>query len=376
MLPRIPPLRHQVRRLWAEYRDLVTPIRHDKQIAVYRADTITARTQAVALVLSCLTAAWIPVDIYVFPAAVWIDLAALRGAALLVFLTIAMRPPRPPVSGGAGRLPLYALVAAPSLFHVMAGLLLKGLPADGLAGFATAAYDLLPVAVIAGLCLFPLTVVEIGILALPPLALVVAGPDLSAAAVEDRAALVWLALLLAGIAAASGGSQLRHILTLMHRANRDPVTGASSRRAGEDALRAHFANAARQSKGLAVAFIDIDDLRSLNDTYGHDVGDQVLRMAAEAIRGMVRPTDMLFRWGGEEFLLLLPGVDRDGARAVVQRLMLTGLGTRPDGRPLTASIGLANLQSDPTVSWNALVELANTRMCLAKRTGKNRCVIA
>jgi diguanylate cyclase (GGDEF)-like protein len=88
----------------------------------------------------------------------------------------------------------------------------------------------------------------------------------------------------------------------------------------------------------------------------------------------LRRGDMLVRWGGEEFILVLPNTDLQQAKEVLQRLRHLGFGLRPDGSPVTASIGLAEKRHEDAEDWQQLVEIADRRMYLAKTGGRNRII--
>lgn len=124
--------------------------------------------------------------------------------------------------------------------------------------------------------------------------------------------------------------------------------------------------------GIAVLFFDLDHFKSVNDTFGHDAGDEVLREASLRLRNTVRKGDSVIRWGGEEFLIILPGADCEAASMVVRRIMDAGLGERPDGVQTTASIGISETRSDKTENWKQLVERADERMYKAKTDGRVR----
>jgi len=176
------------------------------------------------------------------------------------------------------------------------------------------------------------------------------------------------------VATLAAMSQLHFMMALVDQASHDSMTGAFGRRIGEELLRLQFAHAQRSDHPLALVFVDLDDFKKVNDRHGHDEGDRVLRNAAEAIRGMLRQSDILVRWGGEEFLLVMPNTGREGARAAAERLRALGLGERPDGTPQTASIGIAEYMADRPEDWERMVDLADHRMYLAKQAGKDRIV--
>jgi diguanylate cyclase (GGDEF)-like protein len=167
-------------------------------------------------------------------------------------------------------------------------------------------------------------------------------------------------------------SQLTFMTALVHQAIRDPLTGGFSRRSGEEILDLHFSNSGRGNMALSVAFFDLDHFKSINDEFGHEAGDHALISTMESITPYQRSGDTLVRWGGEEFLLIMPGADIEQARTAVARIREAGFGWRPDGKPMTASIGIAERGIDQADNWKALVETADRRMYRAKQNGRNR----
>ncbi|OOV78191.1 GGDEF domain-containing protein, partial [Oceanospirillum linum] len=129
-----------------------------------------------------------------------------------------------------------------------------------------------------------------------------------------------------------------------------------------------------QQSNFAVLFIDLDKFKNINDTLGHDAGDEILRQTSKALSSCIRRGDAAIRWGGEEFLVLLPHTEASSAKNVVQRIMETGLAQLPDGTPVTASIGMAELVEDHAASWKELVELADQRLYKANQSGRAKCI--
>jgi len=155
----------------------------------------------------------------------------------------------------------------------------------------------------------------------------------------------------------------------------DGLTGLANRRQCEESLATELARAERLGGPIALVFADLDDFKSVNDRYGHPAGDAVLRELAEVLRENVREIDTAGRWGGEEFLVLLPGTDAAGAARLAERLR-TALEARtmltPDGTALriTASFGVA--AQPPAAGASELVRAADGALYEAKRAGKNR----
>ncbi|MCI0653428.1 MAG: GGDEF domain-containing protein [Methylococcaceae bacterium] len=100
----------------------------------------------------------------------------------------------------------------------------------------------------------------------------------------------------------------------------DPLTGLYNRRSMTDFLTRQAALSVRNQSNLTIIFVDIDHFKKINDTYGHDCGDSILGAVANFIRQHLRKTDTLARWGGEEFLILLPDTDLNGARAIAEKI--------------------------------------------------------
>ena len=171
-------------------------------------------------------------------------------------------------------------------------------------------------------------------------------------------------------------SQLGFMIALVRQAVRDVLTDSFTRSSGFELLDIQYTLSSRNNTPLTVAFLDIDNFKSINDNFGHEAGDKVIADVACRIRAHLRTGDMLVRWGGEEFLLIFPNTDMDHARLALRRVLDEGLGQRPDGNAVTASIGMAERLSDPVEGWQALVEWADQRMYEAKRNGKNRVVAA
>jgi diguanylate cyclase (GGDEF)-like protein len=159
----------------------------------------------------------------------------------------------------------------------------------------------------------------------------------------------------------------------------DGLTGLANRRSCEETLNAELARAERFPGPLALIVADLDDFKDVNDRFGHQAGDVVLREFASLLRDGVRDIDLAGRWGGEEFLLLLPGTDLEGAVHVadrVRRALAGRIVLSVDGEPIpvTASFGVAAYPQAPTAS--ALFAAADGALYEAKRTGKNRVSVA
>ena len=159
----------------------------------------------------------------------------------------------------------------------------------------------------------------------------------------------------------------------------DSLTGLANRRLCSAALEKELARAQRFEEPLTLVLADIDDFKLINDRWGHPTGDEVLKDFAERLRESVREIDLAGRWGGEEFVLLLPGTDLEGGRRLAERIR-QAIGSQPlvapDGEQIdvSASFGVASF---PGVSGqNQLVAAADAALYEAKRLGKDRVVVS
>jgi len=163
---------------------------------------------------------------------------------------------------------------------------------------------------------------------------------------------------------------------LRDQAIHDGLTGLLNRVSILDALQSTLVRATREDDPVSVMMIDLDRFKQTNDTYGHLAGDAVLREAAKRMRGAVRRYDSVGRYGGEEFLIVLPGCSLDAAYAQAERVreavacesFLAGT----DTLPVTCSIGVAGRTHPTEADTDSLVREADVALYLAKGRGRNR----
>ena len=172
----------------------------------------------------------------------------------------------------------------------------------------------------------------------------------------------------------------RRLLSQLERETRtDHLTQAGNRRAFSEALRLEICRTRRYGSPLGVAVVDLDHFKRTNDTWGHAGGDEVLRDFVRRARRILREGDSLFRLGGEEFVLLLPCTDLDGAAAAAERL-LAALRESPvpfldTSIPVAASVGVATLEPADRDAEDLLAR-ADSALYVAKASGRDRVVSA
>jgi diguanylate cyclase len=159
---------------------------------------------------------------------------------------------------------------------------------------------------------------------------------------------------------------------------RDPLTGTLHRQGLEQVLMREVKRAQRNGMPLTVALIDLDRFKMVNDQYGHLVGDKLLMHFVTVAKAVLRETDMLARFGGDEFIVLLPETDQHGARFVVDRLRLvagkTAMAHESARIELCFSTGIAQLRADENA--HAMLVRADAAMHQAKRAGRDQVCVA
>jgi diguanylate cyclase (GGDEF)-like protein len=165
---------------------------------------------------------------------------------------------------------------------------------------------------------------------------------------------------------------------LAHLASYDPLTGMANRRCLDEKLGDELTRARRYGRPLSILFIDIDRFKSINDLLGHKAGDAALREFAAVLEAQLRPADIAARWGGEEFVIVLPETANEEARATAERLRATVEDNAFDyaeGSRITCSIGVASFPGE-AMDAAGLLGRADSATYAAKRNGRNQVVAA
>lgn len=159
---------------------------------------------------------------------------------------------------------------------------------------------------------------------------------------------------------------------------RDPLTRLYNRRHLGERLDAEVAFAKRHRQPLSVLLVDVDGFKGINDSYGHDAGDDILTRLATTLQGAVRQEDLLARYGGEEFVVVARGIDREGTIALGERIRIAALEMRSDDDRfpprITVSVGIAYADCGKASAPHKMLRMADLALYAAKSGGRNRVV--
>jgi diguanylate cyclase (GGDEF)-like protein len=172
--------------------------------------------------------------------------------------------------------------------------------------------------------------------------------------------------------------ETKRLMETLREANlRDPMTGLNNRRFLEEYVETLVTNVQRKKSHLSILMLDLDYFKMVNDTYGHDAGDAVLKALAKVLKQSVRASDMVIRYGGEEFLIILQDAEGGKADVIAEKIRLAVENIKTQVASVviqkTISIGISDFPSDSDTFWQA-VKYADVALYQAKETGRNRVV--
>ena len=179
---------------------------------------------------------------------------------------------------------------------------------------------------------------------------------------------------MAGISYLNASSVLAAERALQHLASTDALTGLLNRRTMEELIQQETTRADRYTHDISLVLLDVDHFKSINDDYSHAAGDEVLQNIALRLRSALRTQDLLARWGGEEFLVMLPETGAVAAHAAAERLRLaiaeTSIGTQYGALSCTITLGVCSIRAGETL--HQALARADVALYQGKATGRNR----
>lgn len=355
-----------------QFIDLLSPEEHPTFLQDHRSRLLFDRIRFLATLMAILVPLWLLVDLMLLPMDSLLPIAVIRLLSTLGFVWQALESKWVKNQRNSWIALSILVINLPIAFFASAYILLD-LPMSEGNQMSIQFYSLLPYIAIGMLGLFPLTVIEGAMLALPLTLLVITGWSFFAAIdLLQMLPTVWLLFIILGIVFFTSTLQLQYMISFIGRSDYDPVTGALTRRSGmENMIRLHE-KAVMNNEPMAVALVELDDTKKIIADYGYATYDHVVQEAADILRDDLRHNDLLVRWGEQRFLLILRSTDCNGAAITVERIRSKGIGTLPDDKPVTASIGVVERAADRLVDMESLLDLLEERRAKAKRQGKDR----
>lgn len=340
-----------------------------------RAEYINSRIRLLAILFAVLTPLWIPVDYFILEAEQFQLMAMVR----LVFsflLILLSKASAQAVTLARAQRRLVALMVLPALFHLATEQILSGREYGGLIEF----YTFLPFLIVVMHSVFPLTLSEGTLLSLLTLSFLSVDELLDGSLLSfEGIAYLWLMCLLMGVAIWAQLSQLHMQLNLFNQATTDPLTGLLNRRALIKQLDLVEQRMRRDFRPVSLLMVDLDRFKSINDTHGHQAGDIVLKHFSKVLQSEIRTTDYVARFGGEEFLVVLPETRPEEAMLLAKRIgascreAVIELGSE-QRVTFTVSIGIGQLSPNSTVE----TAISHTDLALykAKKQGRDCAVFS
>lgn len=299
--------------------DILSTRFHSRDFNTSRAEYISIRIRLLAIAFAVLAPLWIPIDYFVMNDPVFTYVVLLRLTFSVAFLLLS-RWGTSCNRLAAARTRIVAFILIPGLFFFATNMLLPSMKYEH--GILLG-YSFLPFLIMALLTIVPLTFLE-GVaftglvIAFFVITKFAQGTLLTIPAMGD----LWLLLLLGAIAMWVQMTQLHMLMRLYREATRDALTGLVNRRVLADKLEQEIAQSEHANEPLSVLLFDLDLFKRVNDTYGHHAGDTVLQAFAQILRSHCGDNHLVGRYGGEEFLAILPGHDVEAAREHAERVRL------------------------------------------------------
>jgi len=360
----------------AEYHfgDIVNARNHTQDFMVNRAEYITVRLRFMAIVFAVIVPAYILVDYFTLTDEHFQPIVILRCILSLIHVTVILITFRKLSILGTYIL-LGVDILAVVLFSVSSLYVLQ----SGVSEVPPTGYALMPFMIIVMLSLFPLTLLY----SFLNMTLLVVGPHiglqiwLGQLVTQEALDMFILLLLFMGIVMWLQSSQLLMLLKLYRQSTRDVLTGLFNRRVLMKFLDGEVDKNSKYGRHFSILMLDLDYFKHINDDYGHYTGDLVLKATARMLENEIRKDDIVARFGGEEFVVVLPGLKHDEALAIAKRICDSCSRlqiTIPDGLDVTftTSIGVSEYISGEKIETT--LRRADEALYNAKEQGRNQVI--
>jgi diguanylate cyclase (GGDEF)-like protein len=353
--------------------DIISTRHHSDDFVETRARYIAVRLRYMAIFYAIAVPLWIPVDYMLLRPEHFSAMVVPKLLLTAFLLPLGLLTLRNRASNQIHTIFALVFIAADMFYFASMWILGHGSAEPMLAG-----YSLMPFMLISMLGVFPLTlawgVAMSAIIIFFYLALEV---SLGQLMTIETANMLWVLFILAGVSLWVQSSQLLMLLKLYRESTRDPLTGMINRRVLMRRLTTEIAHRKEDGSSFCILMFDLDRFKRVNDNYGHLIGDEVLKTTADILQKSLREHDIVARFGGEEFVAVLPGSRSREAVAVAERIRASCYDTHvtaPNGDriQLSTSVGVTEYEADEAIE--ATLNRADESLYEAKELGRNRVV--
>lgn len=346
---------------------------HSKDFTLARSEYLRTRIITISVIFAVLTPIWALFDWFLLPKESWAVVFPARLAMFLGFLlTFYICHLSRHTSTKASLLLSGITLALPGFFYAAVLMSLASSVPHSLIG-----YSFIPFLLVVTLAVFPFTLIEsfilgMGLLVLQFFAGYIMGQPLSSQHLQD----LWLLAALLFIVLSTNHFHLSLLLRLYRQATHDPLTGLLNRIALERHTE-HLKTLSLRPPNTIIMLMDLDHFKKINDTYGHSVGDEVLRLFSSLLKAEMKKDQITCRYGGEEFLIISSYSTKEQMINYAERIRQLTQELQPkevngDAPKISVSIGLSMLR--PNESIQSAIQRADERLYRGKRTGRNRVV--
>ncbi len=353
--------------------DILSARHHSPDFIETRAGYIAVRVRFMAFFYAIAVPLWTPVDYLLFSAAHFYAMLLPKFLLTAFLIPLGLLTLRKRTSNQIHLIFALIILAAGMFYFSSMWILSRGVAEPPLAG-----YSFMPFMMVSMLGIFPLTI-SWGIALIVPillihLALVAALGQLMTL---DTINMLWVFVTLAGISLWVQSSQLLMLLKLYRESTRDPLTGMINRRVLMKRLHNEMADVRNGRSSFCILMFDLDRFKRINDNHGHLMGDKVLKTTAVLLQKGLRQHDIVARFGGEEFVAVLPGASSAVAIAVAERIRqtcYTTTVTAPNGDAIQLSTSVGVTEYEPGEAIEIALNRVDESLYKAKELGRNRVV--
>ncbi len=358
----------------SKLQDIISMQHHSDDFKETRADYIVLRLRLLVIFYAVAIPLWIPFDYRLLRHEHFTAMLLPRFLMTAFLLLIGRLTLRTLTCKQIHILLAITFVVTCAFYFTTMQILSHGIAESPLAG-----YSLMPLLIVSMLGVFPLTL-DWGIALIATIMIFFLGLETSQSQLmtADTANMLWIFLMLGGISLWVQSSHLLMLLRLYRESTLDPLTGLINRRVLMRRLTSEIAHLSeRKASSFSIMMFDLDRFKRINDNYGHIIGDKVLKNIAVILQAGLREHDIVARFGGEEFIAVLPNCNGEEAVAIAERIRASCYGTHlksPNGDDIQISTSVGVTEYEPGEAIDVTLNRVDELLYKAKEMGRNRVI--